>query len=224
MATGGSIESRSHDRADPYGSDLFTEARGDPRTLAHLGPLAPMAGVFEGAEGVDVHPAAGGAERDAYVERYELQPVDRQTNGPQLFYGLRYHTHIVRPREIETFHDQVGHWLWEPARRLITFTLSVPRGQAALATGHAEPDATEFEVSAHRGSPINGILSNEFLERAFRTVSFTMRVRIGSGDTWSYTQETVLEVEGVGEPFSHTDENTLVRVASPSPNPMAAAS
>jgi len=37
-----------------------------------------------------------GTERQAYAENYELSPVDRQTNGPQLFYGLRYHTHIVK--------------------------------------------------------------------------------------------------------------------------------
>ncbi|SRR5258706_12995975 len=28
---------------------------------------------------------------------------------------MRYHTHIVKPGEVETYHDQVGYWLWEPA-------------------------------------------------------------------------------------------------------------
>jgi hypothetical protein len=28
--------------------------------------------------------------------------IDPQASGPQLFYGLRYHTHIVKPGEIET--------------------------------------------------------------------------------------------------------------------------
>ena len=41
--------------------------------------------------------------------------IDPQTNGPQLFYGLRYHQHIVKPGEVETYHDQVGYCLWEPA-------------------------------------------------------------------------------------------------------------
>ena len=45
---------------------------------------------------------------EAYVETYDLQPIDRPTNGPQLFYGLRYHEHIVKPGEIEMFHEQVG--------------------------------------------------------------------------------------------------------------------
>jgi len=73
-----------------------------------LGPLQTMAGVWEGSRGTDVHPVVQGAESDGYFEHYELEPIDRQTNGPQLFYGLRYHTHIVKMGEVETFHDQVG--------------------------------------------------------------------------------------------------------------------
>ena len=108
-----------------YGPDIYTEADGDPDTLANLGPLAPLAGTWEGTKGADEHPSADGTERDVFVEHYELQPIDRQTNGPQLFYGLRYHTHIVRPGEAETFHDQVGYWLWEPAARAVTLTLGI---------------------------------------------------------------------------------------------------
>ena len=82
---------------EPYGSDIYTEPDADPDTLANLGPLTAMAGVWEGTFGADEHPVAEGIERDAFVEHYELQPIDPQTNGPQLFYGLRYHTHIVKP-------------------------------------------------------------------------------------------------------------------------------
>ena len=51
-----------------------------------------------------------------------MDPIDPQTNGPQLFYGLRYHIHIITPEEDITFHDQVGYWLWEPATGLIMQT------------------------------------------------------------------------------------------------------
>src|SRR5579863_6150980 len=132
-----------------YGSDIYTEPDGDPDTLANLGPLRPIAGVWEGT-GQDEHPVAEGTERSAFVEHYELQPIDRQTNGPQLFYGLRYHTHIVQPSEIETFHDQVGYWLWEPATGTVILTLGIPRGQVVLAGGTAEPGATSFAVEAAR--------------------------------------------------------------------------
>ena len=39
-----------------YGPDIYTEPAGDPDTLANLGPLRPMAGVWEGTKGSDQHP------------------------------------------------------------------------------------------------------------------------------------------------------------------------
>ena len=87
-----------------------------------------MAGIWEGKRGLDINPKAEGPEKDPYIEHYELQPIDAQTNGPQLYYGLRYHTRIVQPDEVETFHDQVGYWLWEPATGPSAFGLiSKPR-------------------------------------------------------------------------------------------------
>lgn len=207
----------------PYGADIYTEADSDLDTLANLGPLRPLAGVWEGKKGADDHPVAGGGELEAYVEHYELQPIDRQTNGPQLFYGLRYHTHIVKPGEVEMFHDQVGYFLWEPAARTVVFSVAIPRGQVLLAGGTAEADSTEFEVTAAVGSEIYGILSNPFLGAAFRTVSFAMKVTVNSDGTWSYDEEAVLHVSGREEPYHHTDRNTLRKIAEPSPNPLALA-
>jgi hypothetical protein len=98
-----------------FPKDIYTEpAKVDPDTLANLGPLRWMAGVWEGAKGFDVHPVSGGSEEQAYVERIELQPIDPQTNGPQLLYGLRYHEFIVKPGEVQTFHDQIGYWRGSP--------------------------------------------------------------------------------------------------------------
>jgi hypothetical protein len=98
-----------------FPKDIFTEPDPDPDTLANLGPLTALAGIWEGRKGSDDQPVAEGTETDRYLERYEMQPIDPQTNGPQLFYGLRYHVHVVKPGEVETFHDQVGYWLWGPA-------------------------------------------------------------------------------------------------------------
>jgi hypothetical protein len=205
-----------------YGTDIYTEPDGDPNTLANLGPLAPLAGVWEGT-GTDEHPVVGGTERNEFNERYELQPIDPQTNGPQLLYGLRYHTHIVKPGEVEAFHDQVGYWLWEPAAQTVTLSVAIPRGQVLLASGTAAPDATEFEVIAELGSDTQGIVSNPFLDAAFRTVRFEMRVTINPDGTWSYDEDTQLQIPGVDGLFSHTDRNTLTRVAAPTPNPLASA-
>jgi len=204
-----------------FPEDIFTEPEPDRDTLAHLGPLRRMAGIWTGAKGADSHPFAEGTEKDPYIEHYELTPIDAQTNGPQLFYGLHYRTHITKPGEVEAFHDQTGYWLWEPATGHIVFTLSIPRGQVAMAGGAAAPDADTFEVTARVGDPHFGIITNPFLDYAFHTVSFTMTVSVTSDDEWSYDQDTILEVRGVKGAFHHTDRNTLTRVAPPVPNPMA---
>ena len=208
---------------EPYGPDIYTEPDGEPDTLANLGPLAALAGIWESATGSDQHPVADGTEANAFAERYELQPIDRQTNGPQLLYGLRYHTHIVKPGETETFHDQVGYWLWEPATHTVTLTLGIPRGEVLLAGGTAEPDADEFEVHAALGSEVYGILSNPFLDQAFRTLSYRMTVTVHPNATWSYEEEGVLDIPDRDEPFSHIDRNTLTRIGPPTPNPLAQA-
>jgi len=202
-----------------FPKDIFTEPDPDPDTLANLGPLTGMAGIWEGLKGADEHPVAEGTETDEYLERYELQPIDPQTNGPQLFYGLRYHVHIVKPGEVETFHDQVGYWLWEPATNTVYQTLAIPRGQVALATGKARPGARKFTVRSKRGSTVNGICSNPFLEHAYRTLEWSITISLKSNRTFSYTQETLLQIPGRKKPFRHTDENTLRRIARPTPNP-----
>ena len=216
-----------------YGSDIYTEADSSDDTLANLGPLRPLAGIWTSADGADVHPVGPGSdvtgpvvdgdEHNTFVERYELHPIDPQTNGPQLFYGLRYHVHIVKPGEVATFHDQVGYWLWEPAAGTVVHTLSIPRGLALMAGGSAGPDATAFEVTAMAGSGEYGILSNPFLDRAFRTVSFRMRVSVHADGTWSYEEHTQMVVPGRDGLVDHVDRNTLRRIGDPTPNPVAAA-
>ena len=210
-------------RTDAFPKDIFTEPEPDPHTLRNLGPIAPLAGIWEGRPGLDAHPVAEGSEETSYIERIELQPIDAQTNGPQLYYGLRYHTHIVKPDSVETFHDQVGYWLWEPATGTLLQTLAIPRGQIAMATGRAPADAKTFELVAKRGSVENGICSNPFLEYAFQTTEYRIRVTVNPDGTWSYELDTVLLVRGRPEPFHHTDRNTLHKIGEPTPNPMARA-
>ena len=180
-----------------------------------------MAGIWQGTRGLDVKPKAEGAKKQAYVERIELQPIDPQTNGPQLLYGLRYHTHITKPDQVKTYHDQVGYWLWEPAKGTIIHTLTIPRGQVAMAAGHAAADATSFELMATQGLDTYGICSAPFLHHAFRTTEFRIKVTIHADGTWGYDEDTVLQIVGQDEPFHHTDRNTLTKIAEPVPNPLA---
>ena len=206
-----------------YPQDIYTEPPDvDPDTLKNLGPLTGMAGIWEGQRSMDIPPKPLDApEPQVFVEHIELQPIDPQANGPQLFYGLRYHTHIVKPGEVESYHDQVGYWLWEPATGNLIQTLAIPRGQTAMAFGNAAKDATSFELVATRGSVTNGISSNPFLEYAFQTVEFRIKVTINPNGTWAYEEDTIINVRGQAQPFHHTDRNLLKKIAEPTPNPLA---
>ncbi|HEY1630757.1 MAG TPA: heme-binding beta-barrel domain-containing protein [Rhizomicrobium sp.] len=206
---------------NPFPEDVFTEpADVDPDTLANLGPLRRLAGIWRSSKGVDVNPKAAGPERREFIERIEMQPIDAQANGPQLFYGLRYHIHINTAEEETTFHDQTGYWLWEPTTGLVLQSLAIPRGQVALAAGHAKPGDMSLVVSAARGQTNYGICSTDFLEYAFRTDSYRLEIAFHEDGSWSYVSDTMLTVRGRAEPFQHRDVNTLVKIGEPTPNPL----
>jgi len=207
-----------------FPADIYTEPSNiDMDTLKNLGPLRPMAGIWEGVRGLDVKPKADGPKKQAYVERMEVQPIDPQPNGPQLLYGLRYHTHIVKPQQVKTYHEQLGYWLWEPATGTIIHTLTIPRGMVVMASGKASADAKSFELTATHEDENFGIRSSPFLDYAFKTVEFRIRVEIDPDGNWMYEEDTVLMVRGQAEPFHHTDRNTLARIGAPTPNPLARA-
>ncbi len=205
-----------------FPKDIYTEPHPvQENTLKNLGPLTGMAGIWQGTRGLDIKPKAEGPKKQAYVERIELQPIDPQTNGPQLLYGLRYHVHITKPDQVKTYHDQVGYWLWEPATETVIHTLTIPRGQTAMAAGQAKADAKEFELVSTQGLDTYGICSAPFLNHAFKTVEFRIKVTINPDGTWGYDQDTVLKIVGQAELFHHRDTNTLHKIGEAIPNPLA---
>ena len=70
----------------------------------------------------------------------------------------------------------------------------------------------------------HGAPAGPFLEEAFTTVEYSNTVTVNDDGTWSYEQDTVLQVLGRPEPFHHVDRCTLRRVAAPAPNPALARS
>lgn len=202
--------------------DIYTEPSNiDFDTLKNLGPLRALAGVWQGTRGVDVKPKAEGPKTQEFVDWIELQPIDPQTNGPQLLYGLRYHQHVVKPDQVKTYHEQVGYWLWEPATGTIIHTLAIPRGVIAMASGIATADAMSFELVAKQGDVSYGVCSAPFLQHAFRTVEFRIKVTVNADGSWGYEEDTVLEIQGQSELFHHTDRSVLVKIGEPTPNPLA---
>ncbi len=206
---------------NPFPRDIFTEPSDvDPDTLANLGPLRRFAGRWEAHKGIDVNPKADGPERREFIERIAFDAIDPQANGPQLFYGLRYHIHITTREEDITFHDQVGYWLWEPATGLVLQTLAIPRGQVALAAGQAAADDDTFTLIATRGQTQYGVCSTAFLEYGFRTDEYRIDISFDGDDAWSYDIRTTLMVHGQDAPFAHHDQNKLRRVGAAKPNPL----
>ncbi|WP_044547764.1 FABP family protein [Mesorhizobium japonicum] len=201
--------------------DIFTEPSNvAPDDLANLGPLRRLAGVWQSDKGVDVSPKENGPERRVFRERIRMDAIDPQTNGPQLLYGLRYHSHINTPGEAITLHDQVGYWLWEPATGLIMQSVTIPRGLVLLASGWANPSDTKFSVTATRGDTRYGIHATEFLDEAFRTTSYRCDIAFNDDGSWSYLVQTTLMIKGRDQAFNHFDANTLTLVGTPRPNPL----
>src|SRR5262249_37921449 len=137
-----------------------------------------------------------------------------------LFYGLRYHTHIGKPRQDGIYHYWRRYPLGGPSSLSCIHRSAERRGGKAMAFGRPARDARSFGLVATRGGQTNGICSNPVLEPAFKTVEYRITVTIGES-TWSYDEDTVLMIRGKSEPFHHTDRNTLTKIAEPTPNPLA---
>jgi hypothetical protein len=145
----------------PIPADIFTEPEDvSPDSLANLGPLRHLAGVWQADKGVDVNPKADGPERRVFREHIRMDPIDPQANGPQLFYGLRYHIHINTSEEDITFHESGRLLVLGAGNRLAK--RDIPRGQVLLASGQAKLDDKRISVTAKRGDTRYGICSTEF--------------------------------------------------------------
>ena len=183
----------------------------DTEIVKNLGPLAALAGTWEGDQGIDVSPSKAGAVETKFRERMTFEPMGPVVNGPQVLYGLRYATVAWPLGQENPFHEEVGYWLWDPRAKQIMRCFIVPRGITVNAGGQADPDAKTFEMTAEVGSNIFGITSNPFLDQAFKTVRYELQVIIHDNNQLSYTEDTQLKIQGQQEIFHHTDHNTLIR-------------
>jgi hypothetical protein len=175
-----------------------------------LGPLAGLAGTWEGDRGLDV---AYSHTREAivetpYRERTSFSPFGPVENGRQTLFGLDYRTAAWRGDEDNPFHTEVGYWLWDRADGEVMRCFVVPRGSMILAGGPAEPDATEFVMRAVVGSETYGVLSNRYLAEAARCIRYEVTVTVRDGE-YRYRSTTSIEHQRCVELLEHTDENSL---------------
>jgi len=182
--------------------------------LELLGPLRPLVGVWEGDQGVDLAPAAdrAGAVTSRFRERMTFEPVGQINNHEQILFGLRYATVAWRIGEPDAYHEEVGYWLWDPEDKQVMRCFLVPRGVSVIAGGTAAADARKLELEANLGSETYGICSNRFLDREFKTVRYELKVTIHDPNSFSYEEDTQIEMGGEGRLFHHRDRNTLRRV------------
>jgi hypothetical protein len=177
------------------------------------GPLGLLAGVWEGEGGLDTaySHARGEVLGTPYLEKLTLKPFGPVDNGSQHLYGLDYKTAMWRDDEENPFHTEVGYWLWDGATGEIMRGFVVPRGITILAGGTADADATSFTLTAAQGEPLYTIGENAYLAKNASTRSYELNISV-DGDTWTYTESTILQMNEFTEPFAHTDRNTLRRV------------
>jgi hypothetical protein len=180
------------------------------------GPLAALAGEWEGNEGLDVafSHQRGVVFETPYRETVVLKPFGPVDNGTQCLYGLDYRMAAWREGEDNPFHTEVGYWLYAADLGQVMRSFMVPRGSVVLAGGDAAPDARSFSLSADCGSEVYGILSNPYLATNARSASYRCTITVDDDDTWRYEQDTLLEMANLDEPLHHTDRNVMRRTAA----------
>ena len=183
----------------------------DQDVVKNLGPLAPLAGTWEGDQGLDVSPARSGKVETRFRERMTFEPLGPVINGPQVLYGLRYATVAWPLGQKNPFHEEVGYWLWDPQANQVMRCFIVPRGITVNAGGQADPQSKVLEMAAEVGSETFGITSNPVLDQMFKTVRYTLTVTLQDTNQFSYSEDTQLQIQGQQGIFHHTDQNTLAR-------------
>lgn len=177
------------------------------------GPLAALAGEWEGEGGVDVafSHSRSKVHDTPYREKCTMKPFGPVDNGIQSLYGLDYKSAMWRDDEENPFHTEVGYWLWDAATGEVLKGFVVPRGITALAGGNAGADATSFTMRAKLGDTQYSIGENKYLAVHASSLSYEITITVGDG-TWTYDQTTMLAMDEFAEPFAHTDRHELHRV------------
>lgn len=185
-----------------------------PFPMENLGPLAQLAGVWEGDKGDDIAPADDRAETEnnKFRERMTFVPFGPVNNHEQTLYGLRYSTTAIRLGEETAFHEELGYWLWDARAKQVMRCFMVPRGVTVLAGGTVDAAANVIELAADVGSTTYGICSNKFLDEEFRTVRYELKLTIDANGLLTYEEDTQLQIKGQKALFHHRDRNVLKKV------------
>lgn len=186
--------------------------------MKEWGPLAALAGTWEGNDGLDVsyHNVKGAIAETGYLEKVDLKPFGPVENGRQSLYGLDYRMAAWRHGEEDQnpFHTEVGYWLWDGADGQVMRCFMVPRGAVMIAGASCGADDRAFTLKADPGVATYGILENVYLAAHASTRHYECSISVADDGTWSYESTTVVRLETLGgEEMKHTDRNVLRKVA-----------
>ncbi len=184
-------------------------------TPAELGPLAALAGSWEGTKGLDVsyHNADGANGDTVYREKITFNPFGPVDNGSQQLFGLDYRMACWRNDEPDPFHTEIGYWMWDAAAGQVMRCFMVPRATVVIAGGTATADATSFTMTAELGSTTYGVLENKYLAENASTTKYECTITVTGPDSFSYEETTTLKMAKLGgDSMAHTDRNEMQRV------------
>ena len=181
--------------------------------IKNLGPLAALAGTWEGDQGIDIARIHSKETETKYREHLNFEPLGPVNNGPQTLYGLRYSTTVWPIGEDDPYHEELGYWLWDKDNKQVIRSFLVPRGVAVNAGGTVEEDARSFHLEAECGSETYGVMSNRYLDDSYKTKRYTLDVTVNDDGSFHYKEDTQLWIPVKQAIFHHTDENTLKKVS-----------
>jgi len=180
--------------------------------MKNLGPLAALAGSWQGDKGIDTSRIHSKETVTKYREEALFSPIGPVNNGPQKLYGLRYSMTAYPLDSYDAFHEELGYWLWDKEHGQILRSFMVPRGVAVNAGGSADVDSKNFRLVADCGSETYGVMSNKFLDETYKTKHYSVDIIIHDDGRFSYKQDTQLWIPINEAIFHHRDENTLTKV------------
>lgn len=179
----------------------------------NYGPLAQLIGKWSGNMGLDIAPASDGSSDESPFENemtFTVAGAAENAEEQQLV-AVKYHHVVRRSDNGHIFHDQIGHWIYEPSTQLVMHSLTIPRGVCLLAGGTIKDsnDESIFEVSATADSDTYGIIQSPFMLEKAETKAFHMKMTVKS-DELRYREVTSLHI--YGKDFEHVDTSILQRV------------
>ena len=179
------------------------------------GPLARLAGIWEGEQGEDVAYAneTGKIGLTPYREHIDFKPFGPVENGSQVLYGLDYRMAAWRGRRRARSTPRSATGCGTPATARWSAASSSRGARPSWPGPWSAADATKYTLQASVGSQTYGILSNNWLDKNARAIRYEVTIDTSVEDEFTYTETTVIQHAKMPEEVIHTDGNTLRRIA-----------